>query len=345
MTGNQRKSLFFTQPSQVAIRSEALETPRPGQVRVRSLVSAISSGSELLIYRGQAPDDLPVDDAIQALAGSFQFPMQYGYALCGSVEALGEAVDPAWLGRLVFAFHPHEDCFNAVLGDLVPLPDGVSPEDAVFLPNLESAVNFVMDGKPLIGEQVVVFGQGIVGLLTTALLARFPLERLVTLDRFAIRRRVSLALGAHLCLDPTDAQGSEPLRHALHASHRYDGADLVYELSGSPHALEQAIAVAGFGARVVVGSWYGQKRVSLDLGGRFHRARLQLISSQVSSLAPEFSGRWSKARRLETAWRLLPSLRPSAWITHRFPLEEASQAYQLLDQRPEEAIQVVLTYP
>ena len=120
--------------------------------------------------------------------------------------------------------------------------------------------------------------------------------------------------------------------------------DLCFEVSGAPEALEQAIAVTGFAGRVVIGSWYGQKRAALDLGGRFHRSRIRLISSQVSTLAPALSGRWSKARRFELAWEMLRQVRPSRWITQRFPVEQADEAYRLIDQRPGETIQVLLTY-
>jgi threonine dehydrogenase-like Zn-dependent dehydrogenase len=193
-----------------------------------------------------------------------------------------------------------------------------------------------MDGQPLIGEQVAVFGQGVVGLLTTALLARFPLARLVTLDRYELRRKKSLALGAQACLDPERTAWRKFLP---------DGADLTYELAGSPAALDQAIAVAGFCGRVVIGSWYGQKRAALNLDGRFHRSRIRLISSQVSSIAPEWTGRWSKARRFETAWQMIQQVKPAQLITHRFSIEQAAEAYALLDETPEQAIQVIFNYP
>jgi threonine dehydrogenase-like Zn-dependent dehydrogenase len=339
-----RQVLFFTRPGSVEVHTEPLPAPGAGEVRVKTLISAISSGTEMLIYRGQAPADLPLDDTIAALSGGIEFPLQYGYALVGRVDRLGEGVEPVWQDRLVFAFHPHADNFNAPLADLFPLPEGITPADAVFLPNVETAVNFLMDGAPLIGEKVIVFGQGIVGLLTTALLSRFPLDCLVTLDRYAIRRRVALALGAHVSLDPTTPDALEQVRSALEAHELYGGADLLFELSGSPAALDQAIAAAGFGGRIVIGSWYGQKRAHLNLGGRFHRARLHLVSSQVSSLSPHLSGRWDKARRLQTAWEMLALIRPSAWITHRIPFADAHLAYELLDNRPEEAIQVIFIY-
>lgn len=337
-------AVHFTAPRQVEVRAQELPDPAPGQVQVQALLSAISPGSELLVYRGQAPEDLPADDTIAALSGDFSFPMQYGYSLVGRVTAAGADVEPGWVGQEVFAFHPHAAAFNCEPQVLLPLPPGLRPEDAVFLPNMETAVNFTMDGRPVIGERVVVLGQGIVGLLCTALLARFPLGALVTLDRHARRRQVSVALGASASLNPDETDCVLQLRERLAASQRYDGADLVFELSGVPETLNLAIAAAGFGGRIVVGSWYGRKRAALDLGGRFHRARLQLVSSQVSSLAPEFSARWTKTRRLGIAWDALRTVQPAQFITHRFPVQQAAQAYELLDRSPEKTIQVVLTY-
>lgn len=336
--------LYFTAPYQVEVLQECLPPPAPGQVLVQTIVSAISPGTELLIYRGQAPVDVPIDETITALAGALVFPLKYGYAAVGRVIAVGSPAEREWHGRLVFAFQPHASHFLSAPAELLPVPDTLPPEEAVFLPNMETAVNFLMDGHPLIGEQVVVFGQGIVGLLTTALLGRVPLCRLITLDRYASRRQHSRELGAHDSLDAGTDDVVARLQICLQEDQDATGADLTYELSGNPVALDQAIAVTGFNGRIVIGSWYGQKRADLNLGGRFHRSRLRLISSQVSTVAPEWGGRWTKNRRLQVAWRMLQQVRPAHLITHRFPFEQASQAYDLLDQHPEDAIQVLFTY-
>jgi 2-desacetyl-2-hydroxyethyl bacteriochlorophyllide A dehydrogenase len=335
-----RLTLFFIAPGQVEVREQPLADPPSGQVLVRTLFSAISPGTESLIYRGLFPQDLPLDENIAALSGGFSYPTKYGYSAVGEVEKTGAGVDRSWLGRLVFAFNPHESHFSAPLDTLHPLPPGITPEQAVFLPNLETAVNFVMDGRPLIGERLLVFGQGIVGLLTTALLSRFPLGRLVTLDRYPLRRNTSLELGAHASLDP-----ELPDLHREAQALLGGEADLCYELSGSPAALDAAIALTGYDGRVVVGSWYGQKRAELDLGGHFHRSRIRLISSQVSTIAPELLGRWDKARRFALAWELLQAVHPERLITHSFPIHAADEAYQLLGHHPEQAIQLVFTYP
>ena len=335
----ERNSLYFTAPGQIAIREETLLPTGRGQVLVESICSAISPGTESLIYHGQFPTGMAVDEGISALSGEFSYPLKYGYALVGRVIQVGAEVDPDWQERLVFAFNPHESHFIASPDELMPVPEGMAPEEAVFLPNMETAINFVMDGAPLIGEKVVIFGQGIVGLLTTTLLARFPLDDLITLDRYPLRRQTSLACGAQASLDPAAPQILDALKTRLSI-----GSDLTYELSGSPVGLDQALAVTGFAGRLVIGSWYGKKKVDLDLGGYFHRSRIRLISSQVTSLAPELSGRWTKGRRFEIAWQMLSAVKPSAFITQRFPLKQAAQAYELLDQCPQDAIQVLLTY-
>ena len=215
----------------------------------------------------------------------------------------------------------------------------MTPETACFLPNMETAVNLVQDTAPLLGERVLVFGQGIVGLLTTALLAEFPLDSLVTCDCYPLRRETSLSLGVSAAFDPNASDFREHVRKLLPS-----GADLSLELSGAPAALDDAIALTGFSGRVVIGSWYGKKRAALDLGGDFHRSRIKLIASQVSTIAPELQGRWDKARRFEVAWEALRRIQPQKWITHRFLLEQAREAYCLLDENPQETIQVILIH-
>jgi 2-desacetyl-2-hydroxyethyl bacteriochlorophyllide A dehydrogenase len=334
-----RKTVYFTAPGQVELREEPLPALASDQVLVESLCSAISPGTEMLIYRGQFPRDLPVDVSIPALAGQFRYPFRYGYACVGRITEIGKAVEQGWKGRLVFSFEPHASHFVTTPDLLFPLPKDISPETACLLPNMETAVNLVQDAAPILGDRALVFGQGIVGLLTSALLAEFPLAALVTCDYYPLRRSASLNLGVTAALDPNESEFQQHARELLPS-----GADLSLELSGSPTALDDAIALTGFGGRIVVGSWYGVKRVSLDLGGAFHRSRIKLISSQVSTIAPELRGRWDKARRFEVAWEALKRVQPEKWITHRLPLEEAAKAYEMLDKNPQETIQVLLLH-
>ena len=333
-----RRSLFFISPRQVEVREEPLHEPAPDQVLVETVCSAISPGTEMLVYRGEFPD-LPVDLNIESLSGDFSYPLCYGYSCVGRIIANGSQVSQEWLDRLVFAFQPHCTHFLARVESLLPVPEGMDPEVAAFLPNMETAVNLVQDAAPILGERAMVFGQGVVGLLTASLLAEFPLGILITADRYRLRREASLGVGVKACLDPGDSGFRFITKSLLNPD-----ADLSIELSGSPAALNDAISLTGFSGRIVIGSWYGKKTNPIDLGGSFHRSRIKLISSQVSSISPEMSGRWDKTRRFEVVWDAIRRIEPQKWITHRFSLDQAREAYQLLDKSPAEAIQVVLTY-
>jgi 2-desacetyl-2-hydroxyethyl bacteriochlorophyllide A dehydrogenase len=338
-----RLSLYFTGPKSVEVREELVPEVKSDHVLIRSLFSAISPGTELLAYRRQIPIDQPLDANIKPLSGNVQYPFKYGYSIVGKVMSAGAEVDPSWIGKTIFTFHPHESFFIACLDELIEIPDGIAPLDAIFLPNMETAVNFVMDGHPVLGEKVIVMGQGIVGLLTTSILAQFPLEKLVTMDFFPLRRRIAQKLGAHIGLDPNLKDDLVKIKSLLKDQYS-SGADMTYEISGNPEALNSAIELTGFDGRIIIGSWYGSKPVNLRLGASFHRSRIRLISSQVSTIAPGFNGRWNKSRRFDTVWKMIDKVRPSQLISLQLPLTGASKAYRMLDENPGEVVQIVFTF-
>jgi 2-desacetyl-2-hydroxyethyl bacteriochlorophyllide A dehydrogenase len=331
-----RSALVFTGPGRVEVTEESCPAPGPGQLAVRTTCSGISAGTELLAYRGQLPADLPLDDTLPALQGNvFSYPFRYGYAAVGTVVEVGAGVDRSWIERRVFSFQPHASLFLTSVDEAFPLPAAIDSEAAALLPSQETAVNLVLDGAPQLGERVAVLGQGVVGLCTTGLLGRFPLESLVAIEPVAARAALARQLGASAAV----ASAAEA-RAALGS----DGADLTFELTGNPAALDAAIAVTGREGRVVVGSFYGEKRAPVSLGGHFHRGRLTLHSSQVSRIGPALSGRWDRQRRMAAAWRALGQLDTRALVTHRFPFARAAEAYRLLDAGGAEALQVVFSY-
>jgi 2-desacetyl-2-hydroxyethyl bacteriochlorophyllide A dehydrogenase len=336
-----RLRLEFAEPGRVQVIEEAVPKPAAVQVLVEVDYSAISPGTEMLVYRGQWPEEISRDSTIAALSGDFSYPVSYGYACVGRVAAVGDEVSDEWIDRRVFGFQPHQSHFCAEIEALQPIPDDIDDHTALLLASMETGVNLLLDGRPLIGEQVVVFGQGIIGLLTTALLARFPLAGLITVDNCANRRQASKQWGATESYAPHD----DHLMRALGAVDGQGGeADLIYELSGNPEALSTALALTRFSGRVVIGSWYGSKSVELNLGSFYHRGRVELVSSQVSTLAPELTGRWQKVRRLRLAWDMLRQIQPAGFISQTFSLGEAGQAYKLIDQDPEQTIQVIFDY-
>lgn len=327
MTG---QALFFTGERTVSVREIPIPEPSPGEVLVRTERSAISPGTELLVYRDEVPTEMSADETIDTLDGTFSYPLQYGYSTVGRVVAVGESVDDEWLDRRVFAFNPHESHFLAEPEQLIQTT--LTPQQALFIPNVETAVNFVMDARPRIGARVAVFGQGPVGLLTTALLAEFPLAELVTADCYEKRRSLSRSLGASRSVPP------EEIADVV------DEPDITFELSGNPAALDNAIDLTGYAGQVIVGSWYGQKDVSLDLGGEYHRSHIRIQSSQVSRLDPDHADRWDKDRRMEYVRSWLSDTDLSAVLTHELQIERADDAYRLLENSPEEAVQVAFRY-
>ncbi|UPM42747.1 zinc-dependent alcohol dehydrogenase [Halocatena salina] len=330
-----RRSLYFTAPHETELRTTTFD-PAADEVVVETRISAINCGTELLVYRGEVPTELPADKTIDALDGDLSFPLRYGYAAVGEIVSTGRAVTDDRIGQHVFAFNPHESRFATQPDTLVSVPDDLTGETMAILPAVETATSLVLDGRPRVGERVVVFGAGVVGLCTIGVLSAFPLERLVAVDPLSDRREHAQKMGADEAIAPNDLSA---------VTRNEDGMDLVYELSGRPAVLDDAISVAGYDSRVVVGSWYGIKQAPIDLGTNFHRDRITIESSQVSTLSPELRGRWSKSRRVDTALDQLRTLPVASLITHRIPFTDAPSAYRLLDEGSESPLQVLLTYP
>jgi len=316
-----RRSVVFEAPGEIGIRTDTAPSPGADEVLVRTHVSGISAGTERLFYRGDVPEGIVLDTNLPSLSESFRFPTTYGYACVGESD----------IGERVFSFQPHTSHFVALKDEIYQVPDDISSELAALWPSAETAVNLVLDAEPRVGERVLVVGQGVIGLATTSLLARYPLEKLWSVDPLAARRDASLAYGATRALTPLQARDVSDF-------------DLAIELSGTSDGLNRAIAAVGFEGRVIVGSWYGANEIPVAFGTHFHRSRVQLKSSQVSNIGASLSSRWTKARRMRAAADVLRGLSPHEIVTHRFPVEDAAEAYELVGRPDESCLQVVLTY-
>ena len=330
------KALWFTAPRTAELREETVPPPGPGEVRIETTASAVSAGTEMLVYRGEVPKDLPLD--LPTLEGSYAFPIKYGYAAAGRVLDTGPDVEQFFPGDPVFVHHPHQEVFVVPARMPVRLPDGLDPLLGVFCANLETALGVVHDTPLHLGETVLVLGGGVVGLLVARLLKLGGAEEVLLVDPLEKRRELALAAGAD------DAFGPEALDGRVMETTRGRGADVAVETSGSGAALQAAIDAVATEGTVVVASWYGTKPVALYLGERFHRGRVKLRSSQVGRLNPELGPRWDTTRRMETVLALLDQMGPGDLITHRLPFRRAPEAYPLLDERMSEAVQVVFTY-
>ena len=172
-------AIFHTEPEKSEVQEIELASPKNNEVVIEALCSAISPGTESMIYRGEMPRGIPGDSIIRSLGDNLEYPFTYGYALIGTIIGHGINVDPNWRGRKVFAFHPHQSRAVLPIQDCLPIPDNISPDNALFLPNMESALNFIMDANPVFGSRVMVFGLGVVDLLTCNLLDKLPLASLI----------------------------------------------------------------------------------------------------------------------------------------------------------------------
>jgi 2-desacetyl-2-hydroxyethyl bacteriochlorophyllide A dehydrogenase len=236
----------------VELRSESLIPVGPNDVRVRAVASAISQGTEMLVYRGQVPTNLDLD--LPTLRGSFEFPVKYGYASAGRVVEVGASVASVRENDLVFVHHPHQSQYVVPADTAVLLPSNVNAEAGVFLANVETAVNVMLDAGIRIGERLVIFGQGVVGLLLTQLARLVGAGLIVTVDPIPLRRQMSLEFGADVALAP-----DENVEGIVFDRTDGVGADIALEASGQGSALATAIDCLAIQGSVVVCSWYGTK--------------------------------------------------------------------------------------
>lgn len=326
------RSLWFVGPREVEIRTVPLGPLEDGQVLVRTAFSGISAGTEMLAYRGQLDPGLARDETIGALAGTFQYPFPFGYSSVGWIE---DSRHRHAVGELVFAFHPHQDRF-VVGGDEVVALGNANPRVATMLPLVETALQITLDAGTVLEETVVVVGAGAIGLLTAAVLQRGG-ARVLTVEPRSWRRDLAEALGA-TAVAPDRAAG------AVADSGHPEGVGLVIEASGVPEALPGALDLLAHEGTLLVASWYGTRPAVLELGGRFHRRRLTIRSTQVSTIPAHLSSRWDGTRRLGTAAELLATLPLDALATHTFPFDDAATAYRAIDQGLPGLIHAALGY-
>jgi NADPH:quinone reductase-like Zn-dependent oxidoreductase len=280
--GDEALAFWLTGPGTCELRREKLA---PGEVTVRTLYSGISRGTESLVAAGRVPQSEWQRMRCPMQGGDFPFPVKYGYAAVGEVEA----GPPDLLGRLVFALHPHQDRFTAPASMVVPVPDGVPARRAVLAANMETALNAVWDSRAGPCDRIAVIGAGVIGLLIGWLAARIPGTEVTLVDINPARAPHAEALGCNFA-----APASTP-----------PNCDLTLHTTTTPEGLDAALKAAGQEARVVEVSWHGVNATPVHLGDVFHSRRLSLVSSQVGALPADRRARWSHRRRLGAALALL----------------------------------------
>lgn len=308
------RSFWISAPGHGEIVSAELPRRQAGEVLVRTTCSGISRGTEALVFRGAVPPSQRAAMRAPFQEGEFPAPVKYGYSSVGVVEEGPERLR----GRTVFCLYPHQDryCVPAAAVHLVPAR--VPPSRAVLAANMETAVNVVWDARPGPGDEIVVVGGGVVGLLVATLCRDLPGAQVTVVDPNRARAAVAVALGLEYSPDPPAGAT----------------ADLVIHASGHPDGLRAALALAGREATIVEASWYGTAQVPLPLGEAFHARRLTIRSSQVGQVPPDRAPRWSRGRRLELALALLDDARLDALVTGESAFDELPAVMAMLAAQP-----------
>lgn len=324
----------------------------PGSLRVRTLYSGISTGTELTAYRGTNPYLTRVWDERRRLfvdgEAAPRYPLAgWGYSEVGVVtevssDVVGRPGVPA-KDDIVWGIwgHRSEAVVPASKLDDHVIPPGLDPLAATFARVGSVALNAVLAADVNLGETAAVFGQGVIGLLATRL-ATLSGARVVACDAIPSRLEKAVEFGAVTAVDVTLDSAAELTRSLTGGR----GADVAVELSGNNRALHEAIRSVTVGGRVVAAGFYQGEAVGLRLGEEFHHNRVELVCSQIGGPPPRLAGRWDQDRMNRTFLRLAAegAVDPAGLVTHRVRVADVAAAYELLDQRPAEALQVVLDY-
>jgi threonine dehydrogenase-like Zn-dependent dehydrogenase len=316
---------FWVSPGRGEIRPVALAEPGLGQVRVRTVRSGVSRGTETLVFRGAVPTDQRERMRAPHQDGDFPGPVKYGYLSVGVVEA----GDLSLLGRTVFCLHPHQTAYVVPATDVTVVPGDVPADRAVLAGTVETAVNALWDAAPMVGDRIAVVGAGMVGCCVARLLTAIPGVEVTLVD-----------------VDPTRAEVADSLDVAFaHPSEVTGGRDLVIHASASEAGLQRSLELLAPDGEVVDLSWYGDTPVRLDLGGAFHSGRLRLRASQVGEVALPRRHRRTRGERLALALELLRDPAYDALFSGASAFEELPALMADLSAGRRSALCHTITYP
>jgi threonine dehydrogenase-like Zn-dependent dehydrogenase len=318
------RAFWVRSPGVGEIRPVSFAGPDTGDVLVRTLFTAVSRGTETLVFSGAVPPGQR--DVMRApfQEGEFPGPVKYGYLNVGVVEEGPVALR----GRTVFCLYPHQTRYVVPSAAVSVVPDGVPASRAVLAGTVETAVNALWDAPPLVGDRVTVVGAGMVGCTVAALLARFPGVRVQLVDIDPSRASVASALGVAFAM-PGAAAGDQ---------------DLVFHASTTEAGLTSCLDLVTADGTVVELSWYGDQMVRVPLGGRFHSGRLRIRSSQVGTVSPARGYRYAHADRRALALELLRDPAFDTLLTGASPFDELPAVLESLASGSRPALTHLITY-
>lgn len=344
-------AVVLVAPGRVELVQEPQRALGPDEVRIRTLLSGVSAGTEMAFYRGTNPNLEKRWDQTSRLfvAGQrkgVEYPVTtWGYEEVGEVVEVAPDVNDVVVGTRVFGTWGHR-AEHVSTAAFVRERDFPGPGKADALLGIFShigaiALNGVLDTQVRLGETAAVFGLGVVGQIVAQLLRQSG-ARVIGVDLLAERRAMAERLGTSLLLDPSVADAAEEIKRLTHGR----GADVCVEASGSTRALHAAIRACAYSSRVVALGFYQGEASGLFLGEEFHHNRINVICSQIGGISPDLQHRWDRMRLVRTFMRLAldGSIHLAELVTHRVPVREAAGLYQLLDRSPASVLQAVLDF-
>ncbi len=342
------RELWLTAPRTMEFRSYEDAPLKPGQVRLRSLLTGIKSGTETALYRGTTPFVTHNLNSKTRLfvprePGSSFFPLRPGSWGVGEVVEVGEGVTGFREGDRVHGPLHHRPTQAVNSESLFPL-GSLSPETALQFDPALFALAMVHDAEVKVGDHVALFGMGAIGLLAVQVARLQGARTVIAVDRLEDRLTLARKYGADLTLNPNSGDTALAIKEATGGK----GVDVAIEISGSTHALNEAIRCVHLAGLVVAGAYYQGEGAGLRLGEEWHHNRPTMRSSMAVWGCPHRSApMWDEARLMETALHLLETgrLNVEGLLTHRFPYDRTPEAYDQVDRHPEQTLKAAIEYP
>jgi 2-desacetyl-2-hydroxyethyl bacteriochlorophyllide A dehydrogenase len=316
--------LQITKPYVIDIIKETINNIKDDELLIQTVYSGISTGTELKIFKGDIENNIDLDVNFSI---DNKYPLKYGYCCVGNVIKVGKEVKNIRINSKAFVFYHHSKYVVTKEENVIIIPNNIDLKDAIFFPNMETAVSLVQDMMINIGDNVSIYGQGCVGLLVNMILS---LNKSIIVNIFELldnRIQIAQKVNPNCIINPYGVD-----------------SDIILEITGSIKVLNNILNNSSFSQKIVIGSWYENKESPILLGTKFHRNHLNIVTSQVSNLSNNLLGRWNKKRRYDFVWELIKKLKPSKKIPINF--ENINDSQKIFDQlkNKQKFIQIAFKY-
>jgi NADPH:quinone reductase-like Zn-dependent oxidoreductase len=317
----------------------------PGRVRVRTVTSAVSPGTETTYIGAHATNPYlhkRWDPDLRIFVPgppSVEYPIVFGYRAAGTIVESAVSALPA--GTRIYGKWRHTElvALPADVAEEQRIPDGLSFDDGVDLAQMApigmNAIAYA--GKELRGTPTVVFGAGPVGLIVAQLAAASGASAVHVVDRLASRLEIAKTCRLDTLLSADGVDVARELKLRLGA----EGIAVVFECTGSTRALQEAIRTVRRRGRVVAVGFYQGEAAGLFLGDEFHHNGVEILSAQIGNIHPAWSMATLRTRVIELALSGRLTLGGLPRLT--FPVENAADAFAAVG-KPETVLQAALAY-